>query len=103
MVEPIQNGPLTIRFMIVVGLAVIFTVPLLVLLLNWCCHRMFPEPGIADAEQSHPMPDQLSSSGLAALIVEALVDGQVVPKEEFGHAVQIAANKIELRKALGDY
>jgi hypothetical protein len=103
MVEPIQNGAITIRFMIVVGLVVIFTIPLLVLIFNWCCHRLFPDPlPVGSGELTHAR-DQLSSNDLAALIVEALIDGQVVPKEEFGHAVQITANKIELRKALGDY
>jgi hypothetical protein len=46
---------------------------------------------------------KLSSDALAGLIVQALVDGKIVEGDKFNDAAQIAARKIDLRKALGDY
>lgn len=46
---------------------------------------------------------KLTSKGLAALVVDALVDAGLVPKDKIEKAVQIAAEEIEVRKALGDY
>jgi len=45
----------------------------------------------------------LSSEALAGLIVDALVDGKCVKPEDFEKAVEIAAEEITVRKALGDY
>ena len=45
----------------------------------------------------------LSSEALAGLIVDALVDGKCVKLEDFDKAVEIAAEEITCRKALGDY
>ena len=46
---------------------------------------------------------KLSSKGLAALIVDALVESKVLPPEKSTEALEIAARRIDLRKALGDY
>lgn len=46
---------------------------------------------------------ELSSEDLAALIVDALVDGKCVKLENFDKAVEIAAEEITARKAMGDY
>jgi hypothetical protein len=46
---------------------------------------------------------KLTSSGLAVLVVDALVDAEIVKKEDFCRAVEIAAEEIEVRKAAGDY
>ncbi len=52
--------------------------------------------------QSKLIP-KLSSDALAGLIVQALVDGKILEGSKFDDAARIAARKIDLRKALGDY
>jgi hypothetical protein len=46
---------------------------------------------------------RLSSRALAGLIVQALVDAQLLPAGKAEDAITVAARKIDLRKALGDY
>jgi hypothetical protein len=46
---------------------------------------------------------KLSSKGLADLIVQALVDSKIIAPDKSQDATEIAARKIDLRKALGDY
>jgi hypothetical protein len=46
---------------------------------------------------------RLSSADLAALIVDALCDEGIVAKASFDRAVEIAAEEIDVRKAMGDY
>lgn len=46
---------------------------------------------------------KLSSDALAGLIVQALIDGKILEGNKFDDAARIAARKIDLRKALGDY
>lgn len=46
---------------------------------------------------------QLSSEELAALIVDALTDAGLVPKERTHEAITLAAQEIEVRKAVDDY
>ncbi|MEG4009271.1 hypothetical protein QUA23_24675 [Microcoleus sp. Pol1C5] len=38
-----------------------------------------------------------------ALIVDALIDAGIIDKRRVPEAIQIAAEEIEVRKALGDY
>ena len=45
----------------------------------------------------------LSSEDLAVLIVDALVDADLIPRSAFEAAVAVAAQEIEVRKAMGDY
>jgi hypothetical protein len=45
----------------------------------------------------------ISSSSLASLIVDALVDAKVVAKSDFDAAVEVATVEIDVRKAMGDY
>jgi hypothetical protein len=47
-------------------------------------------------------PPRLSSDGLAALIVDALVDAGLVEQLAFGTALAVAREEIEVRKAMGD-
>ena len=51
------------------------------------------------------MPDgrAITSQELAALIVDALADAGLVPRERLNEAIQIGATEIDVRKALGDY
>jgi hypothetical protein len=46
---------------------------------------------------------KLTSEQLAALVVDALIDAGLVPKEKVKEAIAIAAEEIEVRKAMGDY
>jgi len=46
---------------------------------------------------------RLASKDLAALIVDALCDAGIVRKDDFNRAVEVTAEEIEVRKALGDY
>jgi hypothetical protein len=58
------------------------------------------------ATEARPMKDEngrRSSRDLAVLVVDALVDAEIVKKEDFDAAVEIAAEEIEVRKAMGDY
>ncbi len=46
---------------------------------------------------------KLSRKDLAVLIIDALVDAKIVQRNRFDDAVGIAAQEIDVRKALGDY
>ena len=55
-------------------------------------------------EDNHREPDgTLTSEALASLIIDELVRAKLIESEVFGRAVAIAAEEIEVRKALGDY
>jgi hypothetical protein len=45
----------------------------------------------------------LTSEQLAGLIVDALIDAELIAKDQFKRAVEIAAEEIEVRKCAGDY
>ncbi|MEG3869134.1 MULTISPECIES: hypothetical protein [unclassified Microcoleus] len=45
----------------------------------------------------------LTSEQLAALIVDALIDAGIIDKQRVPEAIEIAAEEIEVRKALCDY
>lgn len=45
----------------------------------------------------------LTSEQLAALIVDVLIDAGIIDKQRVPEAIEIAAEEIEVRKALGDY
>ena len=45
----------------------------------------------------------LNSEELAELIVDALIDAKIIAKGDFEKAVEIAAEEITVRKAMGDY
>jgi hypothetical protein len=47
--------------------------------------------------------DRLGSDDLAALIVDALLQANVVKQEHVQRAIKIATEEIEARKAIGDY
>ena len=49
------------------------------------------------------LESELSSEGLAALIVDALLHAGIILKENFERALAIAREEIEVRKAAGDY
>jgi len=46
---------------------------------------------------------KLPSRDLAVLVIDALVDAKIVQKDRFDEAVRIAAEELDVRKALGDY
>lgn len=46
---------------------------------------------------------RISSESLAALIVDALIIAGIVKKEAAEHAIAIATEEIDARKAAGDY
>ncbi len=46
---------------------------------------------------------KITSNGLAELIVDALVYANLIKKEDFKLAVEIAEEEIDVRKAAGDY
>ena len=46
---------------------------------------------------------KLPSEGLASLIIDALVDAGIIDKERLEDAISVAAEEIDVRKALGDY
>lgn len=46
---------------------------------------------------------RLSTSELAVLIADALLDGGVVGKESLQKAIEIIVDEIDARKAVGDY
>jgi hypothetical protein len=54
-----------------------------------------------DKTQSGDNP--ISSEDLAAIIVDALLDVGVVQKKDAVRAIEIATEKIEGRKGIGDY
>jgi hypothetical protein len=58
---------------------------------------------IEDVEVVEPDSGRLSSEKLAALIVDALADARMVPRPKIRAAIAIAAEEIELHKAIGDY
>jgi hypothetical protein len=45
----------------------------------------------------------MTSAALAELIVDALIVAKLVAEEESDRAIAIAAEEIEVRKAMGDY
>jgi hypothetical protein len=47
--------------------------------------------------------EKLTSESLAALIIDALVDANIIKKEDVQNAVEIIQEEIEARKAAGDY
>lgn len=47
--------------------------------------------------------NQLSSGDLAAIIVDAMIDAGIVYKKDVFRALEIATDKIDGRKELGDY
>ena len=47
--------------------------------------------------------EKLTSEDLAALIVDALIDARIIDKKHLGQAIAIAAEEIQVRKAVGDY
>lgn len=46
---------------------------------------------------------KLTSESLAILIVDALVDAGIIPKEDVERSIEIATEEINVRKAAGDY
>ena len=46
---------------------------------------------------------KLTSESLAALIIDALADAEIVAKKDIERAIEIATEEIEVRKAGGDY
>lgn len=46
---------------------------------------------------------RITTHNLAALIVDALIDAGIMKKDDVERAIRIAAEEIEIRKALGDY
>lgn len=54
-------------------------------------------------DASTGVDEKLTSSDLAALIVDALLRAGIVRCEDVGRAIAIAAEEMEARKALGDY
>lgn len=47
--------------------------------------------------------DKLSSEDLAALIIDALRQAEIVKDQDVARALEITAEEIEVRKSLGDY
>ena len=50
-----------------------------------------------------PSGRQLTSEELAALIVDALVEAELVPRAKFEEAVRVVTEEIDARKAVQDY
>jgi hypothetical protein len=75
----------------------------------WDTVRPAIERALADSDRERLMallerpPERLSSEGLAALIVDALVEAGIVERSAFGAALAVAREEIEVRKAMGDY
>lgn len=60
----------------------------------------------AASDQPEQRPERipkLSSDALAGLIAQALIDSKIIESDQFDEAARVAARKIDLRKALGDY
>lgn len=57
----------------------------------------------ARTQQSGDISQRISTHHLAALVVDALIDAGIVKKDDMERAIRIAAEEIEVRKALGDY
>jgi hypothetical protein len=47
--------------------------------------------------------NKLSSNDLAVLIVDALIDENIISKEDLDKSIEIVIKEIEAREALGDY
>jgi hypothetical protein len=47
--------------------------------------------------------NRISSEALAALIIDALIDANIVSKDSLAPAIKIAQEEIEVRKAMDDY
>jgi len=54
-------------------------------------------------DQPRDKDNKLLSVTLAALIVDALIDEKIISKEDLDKSIEIVANEINIRKALGDY
>ena len=50
-----------------------------------------------------PIDSGISTQQLAALIVDALVDAEMIAKSDFDDAFKLVAEEIEARKAVADY
>jgi peptidoglycan/xylan/chitin deacetylase (PgdA/CDA1 family) len=76
---------------------------------GWRVVRQAIEKALEDLErlqlvrQLEQSGAKLSSRELAVLIVDALIDVGLVKKDSLAPAIDIAAEEIEVRKALGDY
>ena len=74
---------------------------------EWC--RESDPPPIATSMsdtrilKQRPPENQISSADLAAIIVDGLIDVGIVQTKDASRAVEIATNKIDGRKDLGDY
>jgi hypothetical protein len=60
-------------------------------------------PGPTQDDHARDEQHRLSSESLAALVVDALIEGGVIKKEDAEKAIEIAAEEIQVRKALRDY
>lgn len=58
---------------------------------------------LEDVETAKHEERRLSSDQLAALIVDALADARIIARPKIPAAIAIAAEEIEVRKAMGDY
>jgi hypothetical protein len=47
--------------------------------------------------------ERISSEELAVLVVDALLHAEIVKQDDVRRAIRIAAEEIEVRKAMGDY
>jgi len=57
-------------------------------------------------KEDNPVRDehgQLSSESLAALVIDALIDANVVKREDAERAIRVATEEIKVRKGLHDY
>lgn len=45
----------------------------------------------------------LTTESLGGLIIDALIDAKIIKQEDFDRALEIAAEEINVRKAIGDY
>ncbi|MEG4495618.1 hypothetical protein QUB05_00200 [Microcoleus sp. F10-C6] len=61
--------------------------------------RELPEKEFKNEE----VKSTLTSDRLAASIVDALIDAGIIDKQRVPEAIEIGAEEIEVRKALGDY
>lgn len=55
-----------------------------------------------DSMPSSP-DDRITSTRLAALIVDALIDAAIIQRDRLDDAISITAEEIDARKAAGDY
>ena len=89
-------------FIVIVGACVLMVTLLVWLGIMIACGYLARKPQKEIKRPPSPGPEtELSNSKeLALLIVAALQQHQIVQKEQFNDAVRIAADKIQLRKAL---